>query len=137
MFKDLISQVDQNLFRLAVQSCVSISAGIASKNVNIIDVTSRLSRNEGVDVTYTVSDVYELSSVNGIRNNIDSSISSGKFTGLLRKHGFRSAIATASVTTLDLSPKRHSEGCNELLVQVTQVTDSTHPSLILNNKHNY
>lgn len=126
-FKDLFTQTDQSNFKVAVQNCVSISAGVASKNVTMLEVTSRASRNEGVDVIYTVSDVFELSSADDLRNHIDIAISRGKFTSLLREHGFPTAVATASIETVDLSTRGHSAQSerSQLLVQVTQVISIT------------
>lgn len=118
--EDFLPEFDVDYFKVAVQNCVSVSVGVASRNVSVNNVT-KSSWLDGVDVMYTVIDDYELSTAESIAKHIDSSISSGKFTSLLHQHGFLSAFSTELITVAELTNENEDATMKPLIVHVTQV----------------
>jgi hypothetical protein len=115
-----VPEFDVDYFKVAVQNCVSVSVGVASRNVSVNNVT-KSSWIDGVDVMYSVTDDYEFSTAESITKYIDSSISSGKFTSLLHQHGFLSAFSTELVTIAELTNRDERATMKPLIVHVTQV----------------
>lgn len=118
--EDFIPEFDVDYFKVAVQNCVSVSVGVASRNVFVHNVT-KSSWLDGVDVMYSVTDDYELSTAESITKHIDSSISSGKFTSLLHQHGFLSAFSTEQITVAEITNGDEDETVKPVKVHITQV----------------
>lgn len=117
---DFVPEFDVDYFKVAVQNCVSVSVGVASRNVFVNNVT-KSSWVDAVDVMYSVTDDYELSTADSITKHIDSSISSGKFTSLLHQHGFLTAFSTELITVAELTNREESPNAKPLTVHITQV----------------
>ena len=124
---EVVNGLDVDYFKVAVQNCVSVSIGVASRNVVVYNVI-RSPAVDGIDVTYSVSDVYGRTTAKDIRKYIDRSITSGKFTSLLHQHGFLTAEAKELIKMPDtVMPKKSlSEEAvtRVLLVHITQVSEN-------------
>ena len=121
------NELDVDYFKVAVQHCVSVSVGLPSRNV-VVNSVKKSSWVNGVDVTYTVTDVFDTSLPGALSKHIDSSIASGKFTSLLHQHGFLSASSKELTNSSDLMNGCHSSldelSGKTMIVHVTQVTVS-------------
>lgn len=126
-YDEIVYGLDVDYFKVAVQNCVSVSIGVASRNVVVYNVI-RSPAIDGIDVTYSVSDVYGRTTAKDIRKHIDRSITSGKFTSLLHQHGFLTAEAKELIKMPDaIKPKKSlSEEAvtRVLLVHITQVSEN-------------
>lgn len=127
-YDEIVNGIDVDYFKVAVQNCVSVSIGVASRNVVVYNVV-KSPLLIGIDVTYSVSDVYGRTTAKDIRKHIDRSITSGKFTSLLHQHGFLTAEAKDLIRMPDaMKPKKSlSEEAvtRVLLVHITQVSVNT------------
>lgn len=127
-YDEVVNAIDVDYFKVAVQNCVSVSIGVASRNVVVYNVI-RSPLVNGIDVTYSVSDIYGRTAAKDIRKHIDRSITSGKFTSLLNQHGFLTAEAKDIIRMPDaVKPKKSlSEEAvtRVLLVHITQVSVNT------------
>lgn len=130
----VINELDVDYFKVAIQHCVSVSVGVPSRNVIVNNVT-KSSWVNGVDVNYSVTDVFDTSTPASICKHIDSSIASGKFTSLLHQHGFLSASSKELIHSSDLTNGYHTTSNEQpirmLSVHVTQVSNSPYFFCIL------
>jgi hypothetical protein len=106
-------------FKFAVQDGIAKTVGIASSNVVIFNMIPYL---HGVDVLYTLIDVFEISNAATLEWHINKAISSGAFTSLLHKYGFQSAASEEEITVKDLT---HSGLINskQIVILVKQVIE--------------
>ena len=115
------NELDVDYFKVAIQNCVSVSVGVPSRNVIVNNVT-KSSWVNGVDVTYSVTDVFDSSQPDAVSKHIDSSVTSGKFTSLLHQHGFLSASSKELTNSSDLmNGYQDDQSRKTIIVHVTQV----------------
>ena len=96
VFTEVLSCLGIDLFKAAIQSCVSASAGVAVEDIHVFELT-RSTISGGINVLYSVGNLYEFTCQPEIKGQIDRSVFSGEFTALLSEFGFPSASATRDI----------------------------------------
>ena len=121
-FEEVLSDVDIDLFKAAVQNCVSISAGVTVDDVHILELT-RSTQNGGISVLYSVGDLYQFIGEPDIKGQISRSILSGEFTANMIKFGVSSASATRDINAAYIRVDASAESGGALVLIINQVSD--------------